>query len=83
MAHHAIALYVGKQPCQYSEHSFHCIHGCIILFTLYSLPVFDMFYCCHFKYSVFFMFYVSLLYTCLSENSSDELTLSNSYVNRR
>ena len=47
-----------------------------VLFILYSLHVFYMFYCCHFKYSMFFMFYVSLLYTCLSENSSDELMLS-------
>ena len=30
-----------------------------------------------------FMFYVSLLYTCLSENSSDELMLSNSHVGGR
>ena len=48
------------------------------------ITLFYMYYCYHFKYSVCLLwFYVSLLYTRLSENSSDERMLSNYHVNRR
>ena len=39
------------------------IHACIIIFILYTLPVFYMFYCCHFKYSVCFLCFMSRCFT--------------------
>ena len=61
------------------------IHTCMYYYIYFLLfTIFYMYYCCHFKYSVCLLwFYVSLLYTRLSENSSDELMLSNYHVNRR
>ena len=57
-----------------------CMYYYYIHFVLITL--FYMYYCCHFKYSVCLLrFYVvSLLYTRLSKNSSDELMLPNYHV---
>ena len=51
-----------------------------IYFVLITL--FYMYNCCHFKYSVCLLWFyvVSLLYTRLSENSSDELMIHNYHV---
>ena len=60
----------------------HIYYTCMYYYIYFVLiTLFYMFYCCHFKYSVCFLCF--LLYTCLLENSSDELMLSNSHVNRR
>ena len=47
-----------------------CTHYPILCFTAVIL-------------NTLYAFYVLLLYTCLSENSSDEQMLSNCHVNRR
>ena len=54
------------------------IHACITIFTLYS----SRYYICFIAIilNTLYAFYVSLLYTCLSENSSDELMLPNCHV---
>ena len=70
-----------KKKCSVYIYYYTCMYYYthVVLITLLY-----MFYCCHFKYSVCFSwFYVSLLYTCLSENNRDELMLLNSHVNRR
>ena len=63
----------------------------LLLLLIYMHELFNLF-CTHYPYFICFIavilntlyaFYVSLLYTCLLENSSDELMLSNSRVNRR
>ena len=54
MAHHAIALYVGKQLTVdmfvamplYSEYSFHCVHACMHAYVLFCLL------CTHYPYFI-------------------------------
>ena len=82
---------IPGSPSVFSPSFCLCIHNKYIYYTcmyyyIYFLLItlFYMFYCCHLQYSVCLLwFYVSLLYTRLSENSSDELMLSNYHVNRR
>ena len=60
--------------------------------TYYYYTCMYYLFCTHYTYFICFIavilntlyaFYVLWLYTCLSENSSDELMLSNSHLNRR
>ena len=75
MVRHAIAIYVGEQltclqPYQINEQVY------IIFIAYMHFNTLNILY-------VSFTFHVLLLYTCLSENSSDELMLWNSHVNQR
>ena len=87
MVRHAIAAYVGEQstcvlPHQVNEqvYSVFIVHMHVVFFVVFLLLL-SIFYCIYFNaltlniLYVFLHFYVSLLYTCLSENSSDELML--------
>ena len=65
-----------------SEKNIYYYYTCIIYFVLITRILYVLLLSFEIL-CMLFMFYVSLLYTCLSENSSDELMLSNSHVNRR
>ena len=71
-----------KKKYMYIYIYIYIIHACIIIFILYSLPYFIRIIAVILKYSVCLLWFyvVSLLYTRLSENSSDELMLPNYHV---
>ena len=69
MVRHAIAVYVGElltclRPYQINEQ----VYIIFIVYMHFNALTLNIWY-------VSFTFYVMLLYTCLSENSSDELML--------